>query len=228
VERPDFYVVPRYAPMSGVKVSLHGPKPGHPEPFFKVEIDRDAMLKASEAGGMAHFPDGRVTFPGRVMAPDVRHVVRLRWTPGLFRAGRPPAPTPGAIRPGSLGHVLPIPEGPYATDLDLYVCQGRPWWPMEWKARLDNACVGPLANLAGDYLTGVSVRSSLRDKPTPDAARIWSPQSRKDAVRLVGMAVDNQGVLVLLEQWGSIKAVKAAAEQARTALPGADQDQTAS
>jgi len=211
----DFYAVPRYAPMSGVKVSLHGPRAGYPDSLFKVEVDRNAMLKASEAGGMAHFPDGRVVFPGRVVAPGVRNVVRLRWTPGLFRVARPPAPTPGVIREESLGHALPIPEGAYATDLDLYVCQGRPWWPTEWKARLDNACVGPLRNLAGDYLTGVSVRSPLRDKPTPAAARIWSPQSRKDAVRLIGIAVDDDGVLVILEQWGSAKFVKATAAQAR-------------
>jgi hypothetical protein len=115
-----------------------------------------------------------------------------------------------------------------AATRDRIDCQGRPWWPTEWKARLDNACVGPLLNLAGDYLTGVSVRSSLRDKPTPEAARIWSPQSRKDAVRLVGMTVDDDGVLVLVEQWGSGKFVKAAAEQARAAVPDADEDQTAS
>jgi len=77
---PDFYVVPRYAPMSGVKVSLHGPRTEYLEPKFMVGIDHDAMLGASRAGGVAHFPDGRLIFPGRAMAPGVRHVVRLRWT----------------------------------------------------------------------------------------------------------------------------------------------------
>lgn len=203
--RTSFYLTPRYAPMSGVKVSLHGPDEEHETSGFRVGIDREAMQRAQREGAVAHSPRGGVWFSGREMVPGVRHVITLRWTPGLFNRGRPSGPNPGELRTGSLGHILPVPSPGYATDLDLYICNGQPWWRGEHQARADNACLGPLRNDADQYLTGVVVRRSQRLKPTPAECKLPSPLSRGDRVRAIGTTVDQEGVLFIVEQWASIK-----------------------
>jgi hypothetical protein len=140
----SFYICPRYAPLSGLKVSLHGPDEFHETSGFKIAIDRASMVGAQEAGGFAHSPAGGVWFPGREMVPGVKHVLTLRWTPGLFRKGRPNGPNPDDLKPGSFGHVIEAPKETYASDVDIYVCQDKPWWREEEQARKDNACLGAL------------------------------------------------------------------------------------
>lgn len=105
--RTDFYLVPRYAPLSGAKISLHGPNETHETLFYKYGINRDGINRAIRAGGVTNAPFRGLEFEGRFIEPGVRHVITLRWTPGLFKAGRPPAPNPGELSPASLGHIVP-------------------------------------------------------------------------------------------------------------------------
>jgi hypothetical protein len=80
---------------------------------------------------------------------------------GLFKKGVPSGPNPGEPRVIDSNMVVAAPEEGFASDVDIYVCQGNPWWRDEVQARRDNACLGPLKNDADDYLTGVSVRRRL-------------------------------------------------------------------
>jgi hypothetical protein len=143
-------------------------------------------------------------------------VITLRWTPGLFRRGSPSGPNPNDLRPTAIGHIVPAPDGSFAADVDFYVCRDRPWWPEEQKARADNACIGPLGNGEGGYLTAVSVRRPLRVKPTPVEARLPTPLSQNDKVRAVGTCVD-EDVLFIVEQWTSKRWLQESYEAARAA-----------
>jgi len=198
----SFYVVPTYAPLSGVKVSLHGPDDRHPQPGFRIDIDRNAMRQAKVAGGIAHGPKGGVWFSGREMVPGVRHVITLRWTTGLFKKGVPSGPSPDVPRVVDSSLVVAAPVQGFASDVDVYVCQGRPWWREEAQARRDNACIGPLKNDGSEYLTAVSVRRRLAALPTPPNVRLASPETKGDKVRAIGSGVHDE-VLFLVEQWTS-------------------------
>lgn len=184
MHRVSFYLTPRWAPLTGVKVSLHGPDEVHPEPGYRIAIDRGAIVRAQAAGGVVGSPAEGLWFPGRVTSePGVRHVITLRWTPGLFRRGSLSGPNPNDLRPSAIGHVVPAPAETCASDVDFFVCRNRPWWPRGHQARADNACMGPLGNGQGGFLTAVSVRRRLRDKQTPVDARLPSPLSTNDKIR---------------------------------------------
>lgn len=189
----SFYITPRWAPLSGVKMSLHGPSAEHPRAGYRADIDRTAMVRARRHGGTAGVPTGGIWFEGRpTPEEEVRHIVTLRWTPGLFRKGVPSGPNPNDLRPAAIGHVVPAPAESYASDVDFYVCANRPWWPTERQARADNACIGPLGDGSGGFLAAVSVRRRLNDKQTPVRARLTSPLSRRDKVRAIGAAADDE------------------------------------
>lgn len=198
----SFYLSPTLAYLSGIKVSLHGPDARHPTSGFKIAVDNQAMRRAVAAGCAYHVPDDGVWFEGRPMVAGVRHVTTLRWTPGLFHAGCPSAPVPKAPRANSVGRLLAAPDEGYATDVDIYVCRRRPWWPNEGKAILDNARLGPITNASGHSLTAVSVRRRLSVKQTPEAAKLVPPRSRGDKVRAIGSGVDER-LLWIVEQWTS-------------------------
>lgn len=218
-QRSSFYLVPRYAPMSGAKVSLHGPEEGNENGGFKLARDRAAMVRAEAAGGSVRGQQEALWFSGRpTPIPGVTHAVTLRWTPGLFRRGSPNGPGWDELKSGSLGLVVPAPAPGYAADVDIYVCTGQPWWPNEDQARRANAVLGPIGNAAGQFLTAVSVRRSVKDKPTPSAAIGPSPLSRKDFLRAIGAAVDDEGVIWQVEHWGSRKRLSQAAEASRAAI----------
>lgn len=85
----------------------------------------------------------------------------------------------------------------------LIVSKDAPFWPQEKRARQDNACLGPLRNEAGDWLTGTVVKRAVSMYPTPVRALGPRPTDREDEIRAVGSAVDEQGVLWLVEQRGS-------------------------
>lgn len=79
----SFFVKPRYNPVAGFKVSLHGPRSGVTA-VWKVQMDWRDRDRAVAAGGVAlfHGSDYREEFHGRKVAPGVRHAVRIRhpWT----------------------------------------------------------------------------------------------------------------------------------------------------
>ncbi len=52
--RTSFYLKPRYVPLPGLKVSMHGPDARHGGlGGFKVDYDHDALPGARSAGGIA-------------------------------------------------------------------------------------------------------------------------------------------------------------------------------
>ncbi len=161
-----------------------------------------AEPKATTAGGATRdFGNGRPTwFTGRQVAPGVAHVMTFRSTWDLFQTGTPMGPWPGDIRPGAVGLIVPVPDFLTAADVDIYVSDGKPFWRDEHQARRDNACLGPLRNKADQYLTGVSTRRSTLAKPTPPQALAPTPKPGGKRVRGIGTAVDDEGVLWVVEQ----------------------------
>jgi hypothetical protein len=83
------------------------------------------------------------------------------------------------------------------ADVDFFVSSGVPYRPK--RADIDNAVLGPLANEANQYLTGVSVRRSLLDDFHPPAS-LTLGRSVRGSVRGVAVGLDDQGFLWLVEQ----------------------------
>ena len=129
-------------------------------------------------------------FPGApVPGTRATHVLRFRTAWDAFGPGIPSAPSPGEVTPDAFAALVPAPQPGYATDVDLYVSRGRPYWPNEKQARRDNACLGPLRSDAGEQLTAVVVKRPVLASPTP---RDLLPQlpPNADSVRGHGMQVD--------------------------------------
>jgi len=203
--RTSFYIKPRYAALGAVKVSLHGPDIRHPRPGFKVDLDASAISAVRTAEGRFVATEGWLPrwFLGRSVKPGVVHVVRFRWTWDLFGPGLRSAPRPGPVKSRDFAGLVPPPPVGDAIDVDLFVCEKRPYWPNERQARKDRACLGPLRNEAGHYLTGISVKRSVLLHPTPKVALPQQAQVGSNRVRGVGLAVDEHEVLWVREQWMS-------------------------
>ncbi len=198
----SFYVKPLSAPVAARKFSLHGPDARHSRPGFKLEVDG-----LPDGGGVevatGVFTD-RFWFEGEVVNDRVRRVLRLRVTADLLHPRYPSAPRPqGDLKSSEQGLVAPPPRPLRAVDLDLFVCERRPYWPHERRARKDNACLGPLQNSAGQHLTGVSVNRSVVTDPTPLAALAPPPAAEEDRVRGIAFTLDERGFVWAVEQWMS-------------------------
>src|SRR5205823_5626589 len=141
-----------------------------------------------------------IWFPGMRLNNDAILVARLRWTwDACTRLG--PAPSSGDLRKGAVGLVVPLPQAPGdAVDVDLIVSKKRPCWPGEKRARRDNACLGPLRNSAGDWLTGVVLKRIANYYAPPDNAIGPRPKNSMDETRAVAAAIDETGFLWLIEQ----------------------------
>ena len=202
--RTSFYMKSRAPGLGHLKFSLHSPDPRHPGGGgFKMAMDtEDAFDRAVEGGQLLaqRHGDWPVWFPGRRLTADSTLVMRMRWTwDAATRLG--PAPAPGALKKGAVGLMVPPPPAPGdAVDVDLIVSKEAPFWPREKRARQDNACLGPLRNEAGDWLTGTVVKRAVAMHATPARAVGPRPTDREDEIRAVGSAVDEQGVLWLVEQ----------------------------
>jgi hypothetical protein len=111
--RTSFYMKPRYAPLAGLKVSMHGPDPRHGLPGFKVDFDRTALPGARVAGGaaVAHSDTLPAWFPGRPLANGrAVHVARIRHPWVMFHRGVPSAPTPTVPKANAVALVVRPPE----------------------------------------------------------------------------------------------------------------------
>ena len=207
----SFYVKPRTSAFSAMKVSLHGPdsRPHIGPPGNKIEVI-GALVPDNVAGMRVGSWPEKGWFPGRQVAPGVRHVVRLRFPWTLFGRGRPSAPNPGLLRRQYAGLVAPPPPSMNVVDVDFYVSDRGPHWPNERKARRDNACLGPLVNAAGQHLTAVSTKRSPFTVPGPDDLVRPAPEPH-DAVRGLGMTSDPSGFLWVCEQWLSRRELDRAA-----------------
>lgn len=202
--RTSFYLKSRAPGLGHLKLSLHGDDPRHPAGGgFKMAMDtEEAFAQAIQDGRLKaeRYGDWPLWFPGRQLNPNAKLAVRMRWTwDAATRLG--PGPPPGNLKRGAVGLTIPPPPEPGdAVDVDLVVSSTRPFWPQEQKARIDNACLGPLRNESGDWLTGTVVKRSIALFPTPAGAIGPRPKNRLDELRAVGAATDDDGVLWLVEQ----------------------------
>jgi hypothetical protein len=200
----SFYLKSRAPGMNHLKLSLHGIDPRHEgKEGFKIGMDPEpAFQQAVDEGRVAALRTGSwpIWFPGQRLNNDSTLVGRLRWTwDACTRLG--PAPHPGELKKGAAGLVAPLPPEPGdAVDVDLILSQGKPYWPSEKKARQDNACLGPLRNTAGDWLTGVVVKRLAYQYAPPETAIGPRPKNSSDEIRAVSAAIDETGFLWLIEQ----------------------------
>jgi hypothetical protein len=89
--------------------------------------------------------------------------------------------------------------------VNIYVCHQEPYWPDEEKARRDRACLGPLVNDAGQYLTGQIVHQLVEERPSPlPALAPVGPTGRPtiyDRVRGVSASLDQRGFMWVQGLW---------------------------
>jgi hypothetical protein len=208
--RTSFYVKPLVSALGEFKLSFHGPDPDHGKPGYKFAWDEQAAPKAARAGGAARKAIGwtdKYWFAGKEVVPGVDLVLRLRFTHDLFGTGIPNSHRPSDLQPGEVGLLVPPPSSPGETiDLDVFVCHDQPYWPSEEQARQDNACVGPLENAAGQYLTAVAIKRSVATTPSPVmdyAAPIADPYAidPADQLRGFGAAYDEAEFMWVQELW---------------------------
>lgn len=200
----SFYLKSRAPDMNHLKLSLHSPDPRHEgKEGFKIGMDPDsAFQQAVDDGRIVALRTGDwpIWFPGQRLNNYSTLVARLRWTwDACTRLG--PAPHPEDLKRGAAGLVAPLPPEPGdAIDVDLIVSKKKPYWPREKRARQDNACLGPLRNTAGDWLTGVAVKRLAFEYAPPEAAIGPRPKNSSDEMRSVSAAIDEEGFLWLIEQ----------------------------
>jgi hypothetical protein len=95
-KRSDFYIDLADG-AEAMHLSVHGPRAKHPEHRFHLKVDRESAATAHERGEFAaHGIDpGGFSFEGQEIAPNVHHVLRVRWTAdGLRRKYRRYMTTP--------------------------------------------------------------------------------------------------------------------------------------
>lgn len=221
--RTSFYLLSRAPSLSHLKLSLHGDDPRHPAGGrFHMQMD-DVRYEEAVARGAAlarRTGDWPVVFPGQRITDDARLVTRLRWTwDACTRLG--PAPPPGELKRNAVGLAAPPPPSPGdAVDVDLIVSGTQPYWRNERDARANNACLGPLRNQAGMWLTGTVVKRSASRSAPPANAIGPRPRSSEDQLRGVSAAVDPEGFLWIIEQRMSRSALETAATDLPPPSPG--------
>jgi hypothetical protein len=202
----SFYIKPYYKPLAALKISLHGPDP-RPEltPGFRFGIDEGGRPLATSHGGILVTQDldhGQRWFRGEEVGRNARLVAIFRVTSDLFADGVPSAPGPTKnLRSSARGSVIPAPGVGEATDVEIYLASGAPFWPNESQAKKDNACIGPIRNEANQYLTGLSVRRSATGQPHPPEGMSRSTGTPDNSVRALNVRVDEHEVLWILEEW---------------------------
>jgi hypothetical protein len=202
--RTSFYLKSRAPHMQHLKLSLHSNDPRHPSGGgFKMAMDPEEKFEQDLADGkIAAQRHGvwPVWFPGKPLNTDATLVARLRWTwDACNRLG--PAPEAGSLKRDATGLAAPPPPEPGdAVDIDLIVSHEKPYWVNEPRARSQHACLGPLRNDAGDWLTGTVVKRRVGHYPPPASALGPKPSDRADEMRAVGSAADPTGFLWLIEQ----------------------------
>lgn len=207
---PSFYLVSRHT-INDRKISLHGPNPRYPDSsWFKIALDRTSDT-SERVQRSVPLPYGNrdetkvITFPGRRVNKRALHVVRLRWTPDLFKVGAPPGAGPGDVkmRKTLAVGVLAAPPLGQALDVDFFLSNGSPYVPRRSKAERDNAIFGPIYNSIGQSLTAVVYRTSLKRNPTPEPLggdQVPAPTSVWSTVRALQMFPHPHGHLHVQER----------------------------
>ena len=85
-------------------------------------------------------------------------------------------------------------------DIDLIVSTAKPYWPSQKRARRDEACLGPLRNDSGDWLTGTAVKRLAGHYAAPPSAQAPTATGKQDEMRAIGSAVDPTGFLWIVER----------------------------
>lgn len=200
----SFYLKARTNSLSTLKLSIHGDDPRHPA-GGGLKFGMDTEQRYQDAAAAKKIVTGRsgdwpIWFPGEPVDDSTRRVARLRWTWDACTR-LPLGPQPGQIRAGEVGVAVPPPPQPGdAVDLDLIISETRPYWPCERQARADNACLGPLRNTNGTWLTGTVIRRRASHTPPPENAVVPRPHGRTDEIRALGVAVSDSGLLWIVEQ----------------------------
>lgn len=193
----SFYLKSKDPEMDEMKMSVHGPRPDvtGPGPWLKVGRDSSVKEPRTGAAGRGNLP---IWFGGRQMTRDVKHVIRFRFDWTMFHSKVPSGKNPGDVtRPDrtQAGFVQRAPRLGHAIDVDLYLCERRPYWPNEDQARAANGLLGPIKNKAGQYLTGEVHERALLTTPTPERFRAPLVDPGDPVVRGVGMGLDDSDVL---------------------------------
>jgi hypothetical protein len=202
----SFYAKPLYAPLAGFKISLHGPDP-RPSlvPGFRFGVDASASSTATSSGGVIvqrDLPNGGRWFEGEDVEGEARLALRFRVTADLFDEGAPSAPIPTKkLKANAKGYVMPPPPLGHVNDVEIYVAEGTAYWPNESEARESNACMGPIRNTAGQYLTGLSVRRPVDHPISPPEGMSQSIGPSQESIRSVNARLDDHEVLWILEEW---------------------------
>lgn len=215
----SFYIKALPSDLQIMKVSLHGPDPARDlDGFYKLAQDHSGKAPVAEEPSFfawLGWSEDRVLFPGHAMLPDVDHVIRFRFPWWLFVPGVGSASAPIPPEPRSTDHavIASAPRRGYTTDIDVFVCKGKPYWPHEEQARIDEAILGPLTNKAGQHLTAIAIHRSLKEDPSPRRSRgPLSDRSRGrafDRVRGVTANIDPRGFLLIEEVWMSRSRMRA-------------------
>lgn len=198
----SFYIRIRHAPLATFKISLHGPdnRKGISGPVNFLYADRNAFKKSQDAGGKWFSQNSRRTeFTGRYIAPGIRHVVRIRTDWSLFSRGTPSAPIP-ALGSASFHGLLPAPKLLRASNIDVFVSDGTPYWPDPEAAREARAGFGPIVNKAGQSLTLVAEEVGIHRNPDPFELRKLTDDERVEATRAVIAAPDETGLCWVCER----------------------------
>lgn len=202
----SFYVKPVYAALAAFKISLHGPDP-RPAllPGLRFGVDASAGPVMRSSGGTVvqrDLPNGQKWFKGEDAEGKARLAVRFRVTSDLFGDRIPPAPRPTKnLKASSRGYLIPPPPLGSVNDVEIYVAPNAPYWPHETRARLEDACIGPIRNDAGQFLTGLSIRRSVDDPVDPPKGMSQRIEPGKQSIRAVNARVDDHEVLWVLEEW---------------------------
>lgn len=173
-KKTDFYLDPLGAPGAIVHVSVHGPNDRFDGHRFHIRVDRGAVASARERGSsfVEHdVPRKGFGFDGQQVADRAFRVARIRWTWHLqrprFRAAAISGPAPKLTDHQSGARLSePLPPND-ASDIDLIVSYGKPYWPNPSGSLRNNARLGPLPNGANLWLTATSYRRSQKKHPAP-------------------------------------------------------------
>ncbi len=220
----DFYIKPRFKPVAGFKVSLHGPHPheGMTGSRWKIASDWRDLRSVLLAGG-AFWRGGSedpfaYDFPGIEITPKIHHVLRIRnaWT--TFAPGSPSGPNPGPAKEQatSTHAVARAPGFMRCGDIDFYLSEtGRPYWPEPKRTADARSRLAWLTNTAGQHLTMVSWGHSAIDDPSPSTLqRGPAPRSNTDKTRAIATVIDDHGLLWIEEVVASHAALLALPSEA--------------
>ncbi|MEG3615587.1 hypothetical protein [Isoptericola haloaureus] len=189
--KTSFYIKPRNPELGKIKVSLHGPddRPGIGPPIFKYGFDSSV----SDRTGVLHDKefDKRV-YPGEEVAQDAHRVLRIRIPWDTLRPGDPPGSGKLKLSPEMDGLIARPPRIGYASDLDVYVSDGEPYWPVPAEQITEaKAAIGPYRNDAGQFMTIAAFERRIFETPTPRDATAIPPMNRSDTLR--GVYFGNPG-----------------------------------